>query len=145
MGKRQRRGSHTVSWLTVHIVWVTKYRYKVLRGDIQKRCRQIIKQICDAEDVEILGGVVSKDHVHLHIEYAPRTKLSDLVKRLKGRSSRRLQEEYPELEKRYWGRHFWAIGYGAWSTGNITDKMVEAYIEGHRKSPNNGNDKFFLE
>ncbi len=133
MGKRQRRGSHTVSWLTVHLVFVTKYRYKVLRGDVQKRVRELLIQICESEDVEILKGVVSKDHVHMHIEYPPKVRISDLVKRLKGRTSRRIQEEFPELKKRYWGRHFWAIGYGAWSTGNITDRMVDEYLEHHRK------------
>ena len=89
-------------------------------------------QICDAEDVRILSRVVSKDHVHMHVEYAPKKSISGLVKRMKGRSSRILQKEYPELRKRYWGRHFWAIGYGAWSTGNITDKMVQEYIKRHK-------------
>jgi putative transposase len=56
----QRRGNHTVTRLTVHIVWVTKYRYHVLKGEVQKRCRELIIQICDAEDVKILKGVVSK-------------------------------------------------------------------------------------
>ena len=63
----QRRGNHTITRLTVHIVWVTKYRYQVLKGEIQKRCRELIIQICDAEDVRILQGAVSKDHVHMHI------------------------------------------------------------------------------
>ncbi len=63
-----RNGSHTISQLQIHIVWVTKYRYPVLKGDIQKRCRDMITQICDAEDIWILKGVVSKDHVHMHIE-----------------------------------------------------------------------------
>jgi putative transposase len=129
MSKEQRISSHTVTWLTVHIVWITKYRYEVLTGDIQIRCREFIKQICDAEDVRILKGVVSKDYIHIHIEYRPSLSISDLLKSLKGRTSRRLQEEYPELGKRYWGRHFWAIGYGAWSTGNITDEMVNEYLE----------------
>ena len=145
MSKEKRIGGHTVSWLTAHIVWVTKYRYKVLQGDIQKRCRELVKQICDAEDVRILKGVVSKDHVHIHVEYRPSLSMSNLVKRLKGRTSRRLQEEYPELSKRYWGRHFWAIGYGVWSTGNITDKMVEEYLEHHRKPGNLDNDNIILE
>ena len=144
MGKRNRRGSHTVTWMTVHIVWVTKYRYKVLKGDLQKRCRDLIRQICESEDVQILKGVISKDHVHIHIEYPPRVKISDLVKKLKGRSSRRIQEEYPVLKKRYWGRHFWAIGYGAWSTGNITDEMVQEYLEHHRKGGQD-NDKIILD
>jgi putative transposase len=135
--KEQRRGSHTVSSLTAHIVWVTKYRYPVLRGDIQKRCRELLIQICDSEDVRILKGVVSKDHIHMHIEYPPKLSLSNLVKRLKGRGSRRLQDEFPDLKKRYWGRHLWAIGYGAWSTGNITEEMVQEYLEHHR-DPSNG-------
>ena len=134
--KEYRYSSHTVTRLTVHIVWVTKYRYKVLQGDLQKRCRKLLIQICDAEDVRILDGVVSKDHVHMHIEYPASVSISDLLKRLKGRSSRLLQREFPELEKRYWGKHFWAIGYGAWSTGNVTEKMVEEYLKHHKTSAN---------
>ena len=135
--KDHRRGSHTVNSLTAHVVWVTKYRYPVLQGDIQKRCRELLIQICDSEDVRILKGVVSKDHVHMHVEYPPKLSLSNLVKRLKGRGSRRLQDEFPELKKKYWGRHFWAIGYGVWSTGNITEEMVQEYLEHHR-APSNG-------
>ena len=93
-------------------------------------------QICDAEDIRILKGVVSKDHVHMLIEYAPSKSVSDIIKKLKGRTSRRLQEEFPELRRRYWGRHFWAIGYGAWSSGNITEEMVAQYLE-HHKTPSN--------
>ena len=118
--------------MTAHIVWVTKYRYHVLDGEIKQRCRALIIQICDSEDVQILKGVVSKDHVHMHIEYPPSKSISDLVKRLKGRTSRILQQEYPHLHKRYWGRHFWAIGYGVWSTGNITEEVVQQYLEHHR-------------
>ena len=135
-----RYGSHTVSRLTVHLVWVTKYRYQVLDGDIKKRCRDLLIQICDAEDVRILSGVVSKDHVHMHIEYPPSLRLSDLVKRLKGRSSRLLQKDYPTLEKRYWGKHLWGIGYGVWSTGNITEDVVEEYLARHKSSANDGSD-----
>ncbi len=78
----QRHGSHTVTRLTVRIVWVRKYRYAVLKGEIQQRCRELIIQICDAEDVRILKGVVSKDHVHMHIEYPPSKSVSDLVRRM---------------------------------------------------------------
>ena len=134
--KENRYGNHSVTRLTAYLVWVTKYRYPVLKGDIQKRCRELIIQICHAEDVRILKGVVSKDHVHMHIEYPPSKALSDLVKRFKGRTSRLLQQEHPALQKQYWGRHFWAIGYGAWSTGNVTESMIQAYIAGHKDSPN---------
>ena len=145
MENKQRYNGHTVSRLTVHIVWVTKYRYKVLEGDIKIRCRTLIKQICDTEDVSILSGVVSTDHIHLHIEYSPKKSVSDIVKRLKGRTSRRIQEEFPDISKKYWGRHFWAIGYGVWSTGNITDKMVQQYLEHHRTPSNIDNDNIILE
>ena len=131
-----RNGNHTISQLQVHIVWVTKYRYKVLKGKVQERCREILIQVCDAEDIRILSGVVSKDHVHMHIEYAPSKSVSDIVKRLKGRSSRKLQMEFPELSKQYWGKHFWAIGYGVWSTGNMSKEMVEEYLEHHRTPSN---------
>lgn len=141
----QRRGNHTITRLTVHIVWVTKYRYQVLKGEIQKRCRELIIQICDAEDVRILQGAVSKDQVHMHIEYPPSQSISDLIKRLKGRTSGLLQQEFPELQKRYWGNHFWAIGYGAWSTGNLTEEMVAEYLEHHRNPSNQDSDNFLLE
>jgi putative transposase len=107
-----RKGSHSVHQLHVHIVWSTKYRYGVLRGDIQLRCRDLIRQVCDTLDVRILKGVVSKDHVHLHLSYPQKLSVSDMVKRLKGRSARMLLDEFSELKKRYWGQHLWGIGYG---------------------------------
>jgi putative transposase len=131
--------------MSAHIVWVTKYRYPVLQGDIQKRCRSLIIQICDTEDVKILKGVVSKDHVHMHIEYPPRLGISDLVKRLEGRTSRILQLEFPHLRKQYWGKHFWAIGYGAWSIGNVTEELVQQYLEHHRDPGNMDENTIILE
>ncbi len=141
----QRSNGHTVSEMTVHIVWSTKYRYPVLQGDIKKRCRSILMQICEAEDVLILKGVVSSDHIHMHINYRPSQSVSELVKKLKGRSSRKLQQEFPSLSKKYWGRHFWAIGFGCWSSGNITDEMVNAYLEHHRKPEDQDGSNFILE
>ena len=141
----QRTGAHTVTRMTAHLVWVTKYRYPVLTGDIQRRCRTLLIQICDSEDVKILKGVVSKDHVHMHIEYPTKLSISDLVKRFKGRSSRVLQLEFPHLRKQYWGKHFWAIGYGAWSTGNITEELVQEYLEHHRDPGNKDTGNMILE
>jgi putative transposase len=143
--ENQRANGHTVSRLTVHLVWSTKYRYSVIQGDIQVRCRALLIQVCEAEDIQILKGVVSKDHVHMHINYRPSQSISDIVKKLKGRSSRKLQQEFPELKKRYWGQDFWAIGYGCWSTGNITDEMVSEYLEHHRKPSSEDNSSFILE
>ena len=140
-----RKGSHTVTRLTVHIVWVTKYRYHVLTGEVQKRCRTLLLQYSESMDIEILKGVVSKDHVHMHIEYPPKLSVSSILKQLKGRSSRLLQKEFPHLKKRYWGQRFWASGYGCWSTGNITDEMVQKYLEHHRNPTDKSQDNFLLE
>ena len=65
----QRTNGHSVSYLIVHIVWSTKYRYKVLQGDIQTRGRDILRQVCESEDMVILKGVVSQDHIHIHLNY----------------------------------------------------------------------------
>jgi putative transposase len=139
-----RRGSHSVHQLHVHLVWSTKYRYSVLQGEVQLRCRDLIRQICDSMDVQILKGVVSKDHVHLHISYPPKVSVSDLVKRLKGRSAKLMLDEFSELKRRNWGQHLWGIGYGAWSTGNITDDMVQEYLNHHKEGPNT-DQNFILE
>ena len=139
----QLTNGHSVSRLTAHIVWVTKYRYAILEGDIKIRCRTILIQICEAEDIQILKGVVSKDYIHMHIEYRPSQDISTIVKLMKGRCSRKLQMEFPELKKRYWGRHFWAIGFGCWSTGNITYEMVNDYLEHHR-NPNSSDQANFI-
>ena len=139
-----RKGSHSVHQLHVYLVWSTKYRYSVLKGEVQIRCRDLIRQVCDSMDVRILKGVVSKDHVHLHVSYPPKISISDLVKRLKGRSARLMLDEFSALKKRYWGQHLWGIGYGAWSTGNIRDEMIEKYLEHHREDPNS-DENFILE
>ena len=139
-----RKGSHSIHQLHVHLVWSTKYRYEVLKGDIQVRCRELIRQTCDSLDIQILKGVVSKDHIHLHVSYPPKLSISEMLKRLKGRSAKILLLEYSELKKRYWGGHLWGIGYGAWSTGNITDEMIQEYLNHHKEGPNS-DQNFILE
>ncbi len=139
-----RKSSHSIHQLQIHLVWITKYRYQVLQGDVQLRCRDLIKQTCNSLDIQILKGVVSKDHVHMHISYPPKLSVSEIVKRLKGRSGKLLLQEYPELKRRYWGGHFWGIGYGAWSIGNITEEMLKKYLDHHKDHPN-GDENFILE
>jgi len=117
--------------MRVHLVWVTKYRYKVLINRIAHRIRDLIRQTCESKDIQIIRGHVSLDHVHLFISYPPKLCVSEIVKALKGRSSVKIQQEYPELGKRYWGNHFWAIGYAAFSAGEVTDKIIKEYIANH--------------
>lgn len=124
-----RTASHTKFDNKYHLVWVTKYRKKVLSGQIGLRARDIIRQICENYDTEIIRGNVSPDHVHLLASIPPKYSVSEVIKNIKGRSSRMLQEEFPQLGKVYWGNHFWAIGYFCVTSGNITDEMIIKYIE----------------
>jgi putative transposase len=140
-----RKSSHTVHDLKVHLIWITKYRYTVLVKGVGLRTKEIIRQVCDQNGIEIIKGVVSKNHVHLYISYPPEFSVSDMVKWFKGCSSRKLQEEFPQLGKRYWGKHFWAIGYAAFSSGYVTDEMIKQYLEHHDKHPNHNDDDFVVE
>lgn len=124
-----RKGAHTVYDIKYHLVWVTKYRYKVLRGEIGLRARELIRQICVAKEIVIIKGHIGPDHVHLFVSAPPRMSVSQIMQYLKGKSSYRLQQEYPTLKKRYWGQHIWARGYFCASSGTITDEMIKAYIE----------------
>jgi len=140
-----RKGSHTVYDLKVHLVWITKYRYHVLTQNIGTRVRDLIRQVCDANDIQIIRGCVSKDHVHIYVSYPPKLSVSEMVRLMKGRSSRRIQEEFPQVGKRYWGKHFWGIGYAAFSSGHVTDEMIQEYLKHHEKHPNHHNDNFHVE
>src|SRR6202045_4362076 len=110
-------GSHTVFHHRYHIVWINKYRYKVLEGALRERIRTIIRQVCKELGVQIVSGVLSREHIHMFVEIPPHIAVSDFVRRVKGRSSHRVQMEFPELRKRYWGRHFWARGYFCTTSG----------------------------
>ena len=140
------KGSHTIWNHHYHIVWITKYRYKILTGKIQERTRNLIARGCEEMGVKILNGVVSSDHIHMHCSIPPKIRVSDFVQKLKGMSSRKLQQEFPELKKRYWGQRFWARGYFSTTSGNVTDEVINEYINNHtdaHKYDNEGN--IFLE
>ena len=131
-----RKGSHTVYNIQYHFVWVTKYRYHILEGEVKLRVREIIRQICQQHDLLIEQGHVSKDHVHILVSAPTHMSASQIMQKIKGRSSRVLQQEFPHLKKRYWGQHIWARGYFCTTVGQVTDQMIRDYIEGHvGKSP----------
>lgn len=117
MGTEYRKSSHTTFRIELHIVWVTKYRYKVLTGTIGTHTRDLLRRICSEERAEIISGSVSPDYVHLLVSIDPSVSLCTLLRQLKGKSSRLLQIEFPELKKRYWGQHLWAGGYLPYKQG----------------------------
>jgi putative transposase len=111
--------------------WIPKYRKSVLTGEVAVRVREIIRQIAAEHELEIISGKVARDHVHVFLSYRPTQKVSQIMQWLKGTSSRVLLQEFPHLRKKFWGRHLWARGYLAVSSGTITDEMIQEYIEEH--------------
>ena len=108
------------------------------------RLRELVRQTCATLDVYIESGHVSKDHVHLLLSVPPMLSVSKLVQRLKGRSSRLLLEEFNELRRQFWGRHLWARGYFAATTGNVTDEIIKQYIESQELEDANGDHEFSI-
>ena len=130
-----RSGSHTLFHHRYHIVWTPKYRFKVLHGEVRLRVREIIRQVCSELGVTIVSGVLSSDHVHIFVEIPPHIAVSDFVRRVKGRSSRKIQQEFEHIRKRFWGQRFWARGYFSTTSGNITDEVIVKYLELHAAKP----------
>src|SRR3990172_5358611 len=124
-----RKSSHTIYDLKYHIVWITKCRKPVLRADIAERVRELVREICKANDIEIIKGHVSKDHVHIFVSGPPHISISQMVQSLKGKTSRTLMMEYKSLSCAFWGRHIWARGYFVGSSGNVTKEVIIKYIE----------------
>ncbi|MGH7955825.1 MAG: IS200/IS605 family transposase [Opitutaceae bacterium] len=124
-----RTGSHSVYDIQYHLVWVTKYRYKVLVGEVALRLRDLIRQSCEARGLIIVRGNISKDDVHLLVSSPPSFAPAKVVQYLKGRSSRMLQDEFVVLKRRYWGQHLWARGYFCGTVGAVTEEMIKAHVE----------------
>jgi putative transposase len=127
-----RRSAHAVFDIKYHVVWITKYRYKILRGRVAERARDLLRQICQAREVVIIRGAVSPDHIHMLVSCPATMAPAKVVQYLKGRSSRRLQDEFPELRKRYWGQHLWARGNFCASVGAVDEDTIKKYIENQK-------------
>ena len=123
-----RRSAHTVHSLHYHFVFIPKYRKPVLRGDIGLKLRELIREICRTNDIEILQGHIRPDHVHLLLDIPPHLAPSRVMQAIKGKSSIRLMREFRSLGKSFWGRHLWARGYFVATSGNVTDEAVAQYI-----------------
>ena len=127
--RHYRLGAHTKCDLKVPVVWIPKYRKPVLTGDVALRVRDLIRRIASEHELEVLSGKVARDQVHVFLSYRPPQQVSQVMQWLKGTSSRVLLQEFPRLRKQFWGRHVWARGYLAVSSGMITDDMIRQYID----------------
>jgi len=133
-----RTTSHSVYDLKYHLVWITKYRKKVLYGQVAERLRDLLREICKIKDVEIIKGSIARDHIHMFVSVPPHLSISRLMQSLKGKTSYKLLSEYKELSRQFWGRHMWGRGYFAASSGNVTDEVIMEYIETQDLQENDG-------
>ena len=141
-----RTGSHSRFDIKYHFVWVTKYRKPVLGGAVGIRLRELVIEICKTNEIEILSGHVSKDHVHLLLSCPPSLSPSKIMQYLKGKTSRKLMMEFHHLQKSFWGRHLWARGYFAATSGNVTDEVIQEYIRLQRGiEPSDGEERFTVD
>ena len=143
--RRYQLGAHTKSDLKVHLIWIPKYRKKVLIGPVAIRARDVLRQIALEHEIDIITGKVASDHIHMFISYRPTQEISKIVQWLKGISSRILLSEFPHLKKQFWGRHLWARGYLAVSSGNITDEMIKQYIQEQEGEPMVDDSRFAID
>ena len=123
--KGYRKSSHT----TYQLVFITKYRKPALRGDVAVRLRDLIREICARNQIEILKGHVRAEHVDLLLSVAPNLSPSRVMQLIKGKTSNRLMRDFRTMRKEFWGRHLWARGYFVVTTGNVTDEVIAKYIE----------------
>ncbi len=134
-----KKGGHAVYDIKYHFVWITKYRYKVLKGQVAIRARDLLKQGCEAKGLTIIKGSVGPDHVHMLLSCPTNLSPSQIMQYLKGRSSHLLQEEFPGIKKRYWGQHMWARGYFCGTVGQVDQETIRRYIETQGKQEEDGN------
>ncbi len=133
--ERYAKGAHTVLELKYHFVWKTKYGYKILQGDLGLRVREVLREICAEKQMKVVRGNVRCNHVHMLIEAPSYLSPSKMAQYLKGKSSYKLQREFPYLRKRYWGQHMWSRGYFCATVGAITEEQVRRYIEDQHDVP----------
>ena len=133
--RRYKLGAHTKTDLKVHLIWIPKYRKRVLTGQVAIRARDILRQIALEHELDVISGKIANDHVHMFIGYRPTHNISKIMQWLKGISSHILLSEFAHLRKQFWGRHLWARGHLAVSSGNVTDEMIQRYIEDQEGEP----------
>ena len=118
--------------LRYNFVFVSKYRKRVLTGEIKQRIGGMIKFACQINDWDIFELAIQPDHVHLYMGASPKWAPSDIMKIIKGGTSNKIRELFPELDEIYWGATFWADGYFVRSAGMVEDKVISEYVRKQR-------------
>jgi len=130
--KKHWTGAHTKHRLRLHLVFIPKYRKRVLKDKIAGTIKHLFYESCKMNDWWIHEMEIMPDHIHMLIQINPRESVAKVVQRLKGASSKIIRSKYPELEEFLWGDSFWSDGYFAESVGSIDEEVIKRYIQEHR-------------
>ena len=120
---------HTRWNCTYHIVFIPKYRRKIMYGETKRDLRDILKKLCEMKGVKIIEGKICVDHVHMYVAIPPKLAVSEFMSYLKGKSTLMLFDRHPEYRARKSDKHFWARGYYVATIGNVTEEAIKKYIE----------------
>ena len=124
--------SHTIYECKFHVVWIPKYRYRVMTGDIRAYVHNQLRRLCDWKKLEIIEMNVQVDHVHIVQWIPPNFAVSQVVGFLKGKTALRIMDKFPSLRKRYWTKHFWSPGYCVTTVG-LDEEQIQKYVRWQQK------------
>ena len=131
---RYQTGAHTKHRLQYHVVWIPKYKKRVLRGKIAIRLKRLLYEACKVNRWWISEIGIQEDHLHIVIQTSPSDSLAEVVQILKGGTSRVIRKEFPDMEEFLWGDSFWADGYFAETVGKVDEEVVKRYIRNQSRS-----------
>ena len=132
MAKKENALAHTKWMCKYHIVFTPKYRRKMIYNQYREDVREIIKQLCSYKGVEILGGNVMSDHVHILVNIPPKMSVSSFMGYLKGKSALMMFDRHANLKYKFGNRHFWSEGYYV-STVGLNEAVIKKYIQDQEK------------
>ena len=125
---------HTRWNCTYHIVFIPKYRRKIMYGQVRKDVGEILRKLCEMKQVTLLEGKVCRDHVHMYVAIPPKLSVSEFMAYLKGKSALMLFDRHPEFRTRKADRHFWARGYYVTTVGNVNEETIVKYIQDQKEN-----------
>ena len=126
--------AHTRWNCTYHIVFIPKYRRKVMYGEVKRDIAEILKKLCEMKQVQLLEGRVCKDHVHMYVAIPPKISVSDAMAYIKGKSSLMIFDRHPEFGHGWRNWHFWARGYYVATVGNVNESTIVEYIKNQEEN-----------
>ena len=120
--------SRTTWNCTYHVVFIPKYRRKIMYGEVKVEVGEILRKLCEMKQINLIEGKVCVDHVHMYIGVPPKLSISDVMAYLKGKSSLMIFDRHPEYRPKWGDRHFWARGYYVTTVGNVNEATIREYI-----------------